>query len=373
MGLFGPPNVAKLKATRNVSGLMKALAYTKDNEVVIAAASALGEMGDLPDVAALIGTLRNREATAAYWVQRRDWKKCSEIGVPAIDQLVDLAVRAVSSRNKPATAESDHAGAARALADMGSPAVGALIGLIEIYLRTFQGLFGEPASDPSPGSFADEWRKKTGWDAVIAAEALGMIGDARAVKPIATMATQRGFLIRAVAIDALGRIDDPSTIEPLIGFLKDPDPKVQEVAARALKIKDDPRAAAALGAAGEPSAGAKPLAKGTSKPVAGASPEPSTLGSRQVQGVVVLSRKEMSSNASHLLLAQAIQQQELLGHTLPEDLPSAHSVCDDPEDAEFAAMLAGMMFPSGTAGSTKSFPFQTPDGNSGAYYVVFDR
>jgi hypothetical protein len=32
-----------------------------------------------------------------------------------------------------------------------------------------------------------------------------------------------------------------------------------------------------------------------------------------------------------------------------------------------------MMFPSGTAGSTKSFPFQTPDGNSGAYYVVFDR
>ena len=59
MPLFGPPNVDKLKAKRDVKGLSRALSYQKDDEVRRRAAKALGEIGDAqavePLTAALIG------------------------------------------------------------------------------------------------------------------------------------------------------------------------------------------------------------------------------------------------------------------------------------------------------------------------------
>ncbi len=53
MPLF-KPNVGKLKARRNVKGLIKALNYKKDHNVQIFAAMALGEIGDTRAVAPLI-------------------------------------------------------------------------------------------------------------------------------------------------------------------------------------------------------------------------------------------------------------------------------------------------------------------------------
>jgi len=46
MGLFGPPNVQKLRAQKDVKGLIKALAYPKDWHICKAAAEALGQIGD---------------------------------------------------------------------------------------------------------------------------------------------------------------------------------------------------------------------------------------------------------------------------------------------------------------------------------------
>ena len=46
MGLFGPPNVAKLAAKRDVLGLIRALGYQKDVPIRCAAAEALGMIGD---------------------------------------------------------------------------------------------------------------------------------------------------------------------------------------------------------------------------------------------------------------------------------------------------------------------------------------
>jgi HEAT repeat protein len=46
MGLFGPPDVAKLKARRDVLGLIKAMGYDKDASIQRAAADALREIGD---------------------------------------------------------------------------------------------------------------------------------------------------------------------------------------------------------------------------------------------------------------------------------------------------------------------------------------
>jgi len=53
MGIFGPPNVEKMKAKKDVVGLIKALGYQKDSGVRTAAAEALKELGWKSDFAAL--------------------------------------------------------------------------------------------------------------------------------------------------------------------------------------------------------------------------------------------------------------------------------------------------------------------------------
>jgi hypothetical protein len=45
-GLFDPPNIEKMKANRDLQGLIKALEYQKDASVRSGAAKALGELKD---------------------------------------------------------------------------------------------------------------------------------------------------------------------------------------------------------------------------------------------------------------------------------------------------------------------------------------
>lgn len=54
MGLFGMPNIEKLKAKGNVQGLLKALNYKKNSKLCIAAVKALGEIGESTAVEPLI-------------------------------------------------------------------------------------------------------------------------------------------------------------------------------------------------------------------------------------------------------------------------------------------------------------------------------
>jgi HEAT repeat protein len=63
--LFGPPNVDKLKAKRDVPGLIKALRYksAKDDWTAWAAARALGEIGDTRAVEPLIAALKDSNAS----------------------------------------------------------------------------------------------------------------------------------------------------------------------------------------------------------------------------------------------------------------------------------------------------------------------
>jgi len=62
-GLFGPPNVEKLKAKRDVKGLIEALGYGKDDSPSIVrsrASKALQEIG-APAVEPLLAVLKNRD------------------------------------------------------------------------------------------------------------------------------------------------------------------------------------------------------------------------------------------------------------------------------------------------------------------------
>lgn len=108
MGIFGPPNIDKLKAKKNIKGLINAFKY-KDNHVLDAAVLALVEIGK-PVVETLVAALKNKdgnireyaaealdklgwepgkdESGAFYWVVKRNWDMCIRIGAPALKALV---------------------------------------------------------------------------------------------------------------------------------------------------------------------------------------------------------------------------------------------------------------------------------------------
>lgn len=65
MGIFGPPNIEKMKAKKNVKGLIKALDSSYKDRVRIDAAEALGQIGDPKAIEALEVSLMNDEVGKA--------------------------------------------------------------------------------------------------------------------------------------------------------------------------------------------------------------------------------------------------------------------------------------------------------------------
>ena len=172
MSLFGPPNIEKMKAKRDVQGLIKALLYKKDStegehfRVRRTAAKALGEIGDPRAVEPLISMLKDksssvREATAA-----------------ALEVLGDP--RAVE------------------------PLIATLL--------------------DSDGKVRES-----------SAQALGKIGDARVVAPfVSVLKSENSKAIRMIAMEKLGQMRDARAVEPLIAVLKDRESGLCDLAAKAL-------------------------------------------------------------------------------------------------------------------------------------------
>ena len=175
---------------------------SKDASVRVAAARALGEIGDTRAVEPLTARVGYRdedtrdaafealdklgcqpgrsEAGARYWKAKGRWDKVAEVGAPA----VELLITALGS-----TDASVRAAATEALRQIGDPAVKSLI--------------------------AHLMKGKT-----VAALALGEIGDARAVGPLVMALTLGPKHLRGPAATALGQIGDTRAVEPLIAVVK---------------------------------------------------------------------------------------------------------------------------------------------------------
>lgn len=67
------------------------------------------------------------------------------------------------------------------------------------------------------------------------ADALGRIGDERAVEPLINRISDRSKYVRAGAARALGKIGDSRAVEPLQQLLNDNTNEVRDAAARALE------------------------------------------------------------------------------------------------------------------------------------------
>ncbi len=125
------------------------------------------------------------------------------------------------------------------LVRIGKPIVPALIGALKDKDRRVRwrvaealGEIGDArAVEPLIGALKDDdWKVRQG-----AAWALGDIGDGRAVEPLIGALKDDDWKVREGAPWALGKIGDARAVEPLIGALKDDDWKVRQGAAWALR------------------------------------------------------------------------------------------------------------------------------------------
>jgi len=188
MSLFGPPNIEKMKARRDVDGLIKALQYKikstefKDEWVRRDAAKALGEIGGSSVVLPLIAALKHRD-NEVRWEAALGLGKISDArGVEALNAAL----------KDPYLCRA----AAIALGEIGGAhAVEPLISVLE--------------------NKDAEVRKA-------AVEALGKIGDTRAVEPLIAELNDKDIKVRKAAVEALGKIGDIRAIQPLLGCAHPP-------------------------------------------------------------------------------------------------------------------------------------------------------
>lgn len=215
-----------------------------DREVRLAAAAALAQIGSaavdplaaalkglrMPDrradAARALGAIGDRAAVEPLTAALRD-------GVANVRQVVAGALGAIgdASAVEPLVAafaangdQPNVCGAvAEALGEIGSPAVDALIALVEdreakgrrFAARALGSIGDARAVETLVVALRDEDQGVR----VDAARSLRMIGDARAVEPLIAALKDEASLVRLEATLALGRIGDPRAVEPLAAAL----------------------------------------------------------------------------------------------------------------------------------------------------------
>jgi HEAT repeat protein len=241
MGLFGPPNIEKMKARREVQGLIKALGYEKDSHVPRDAVKALGELKDARAVAALVLMLNTN---------------LCEIAIEALGKIGDRGpvqpLLAVLDNGK----LKIHLRMAAMQALLRIGALDELIHAVPKYRQSYPSLYdrtmdalvnvGTPAIETFCALLKRQDKAET---RLTAAVALGRIENARAVEPLITALQDPDANVRKAVAEALGSIGDHRAAEPLIAALKDRDLSVRITVVDALKKIGDRNAVAPLFAA----------------------------------------------------------------------------------------------------------------------------
>ena len=204
MPLFGPPDVQKLKANQDVRGLVKAVAYKKDEAIRRKAVRALQVVGDSRATKSLIAALEDEDEG----VRKEAVKALGAIGdAVAVPSLLRV----------------DLTGGDRTYEKLVYPA------LLKI---------GPAAVDTLCGALRDHEREVRGRSA----RALGLIGDDRAVDPLCNALRDEDFSVRGRSAEALGLIGDRRSVEPLGALLVDNNCKIPTEVFDALAKIKDPRA-----------------------------------------------------------------------------------------------------------------------------------
>ena len=308
MSLFGPPNVEKLKAKRDVAGLIKALGYQRDkdfandfqassearrirDEAAVAlgvlgdkraveplivtlgypnkyvgksAAEALGLLGDRRAVAALIASLKRQDKdvrpTTLAALSRLPVSPDNDAAGAAYwvalgewDKCVGIGGPAIEPLIAIIGDEENGKSAANALGRMGASAVGPLIAILrdatswsseQRNIITALVSIGAPAVEPLLAAMSDRGSE----NCEQAARVLGRIGGSGALEALLDALGEGGSGLGRAAAYALGELGDVRAVAPLIGVLKDKrqDQPLRSDAAVALGKLGDVRAVALL-------------------------------------------------------------------------------------------------------------------------------
>jgi len=207
-GLFGPPNVGKLEAQRNVDGLIKALTFQEDPWVRLLAARALGNIRDDRAVAPLVAALTD----GAFSATEEDYQLAHRGQVMLNDKHKSVCCEALEALDK-IDYEWGKTAAAKAAAQD-------LIEIVRKFTRVRR-------NDRDFG---------VRWTAVVA---LGKIGDIRAVEPLIDALEEKSADLSYYVIEALNQIGDRRATTPLISALIIGDIVIYKAAIRTLS-KIDP-------------------------------------------------------------------------------------------------------------------------------------
>jgi len=238
MPISEPPNIEKMKQKKDVKGLIKAL---KNKDVSEEAAEALGKLGDAQAVEPLIAVLKD----GGYLLYKAAAKALGELGDA---RAVKPLINALKNKDKRDIVAS-------ALGELGdAQAVKPLIEILQDrdmrdnyrQVSTALAKLGEPAVEPLIAMV--EYKVTDVKQGMAAMDALGEIGDPRAVEPlIAAFGPHYSWGTKTIAA-AIVKLGEPA-VKPLINALKNGDKPVREGAALTLGEIGDSRAVEPLVAA----------------------------------------------------------------------------------------------------------------------------
>jgi HEAT repeat protein len=256
MPLFGPPNIAQLEAKRDIQGLIKALSY-KDPEIKIAAADALGPLGDPMAVEPLAALIGDDEAGVRRAVVRA---LSARGGVRVVEPLIvaledkdpnvrTVAAQAVYRRLMTDPDQDARRATATALGRIrAADAVESLVKAImdpdeTVRVASVKALaaIGDPAAVPPLIVMLahEQLRAKTTGRSSLAVEraagqALDVLCTEAAIDALQTSLGHDDTEVRELAVKRLARIGSPAVSKMLEARLDDPDPIIRRSAARGL-------------------------------------------------------------------------------------------------------------------------------------------
>jgi HEAT repeat protein len=212
MGFYGFPDIDKMKADRDVKGLIKALGFEKKNSnhmfVRTGAAQALGELAETRALKPLIAMLKDRQ-----------------------DYVINAAAQALGG-----------IGDARAVKPLNAVLKTKLSPNQNNLRRTVVEALGKAGNARAVEPLMNVLKDSDEGVRRRAAEALGKIGARledgelrlRAVEALIALLKDGDKEVRERAVEALGKIGDDRAVEPLIAALTDGDKVVRKDAAEAL-------------------------------------------------------------------------------------------------------------------------------------------
>ena len=264
-GLFGPPNIDKLKAKHDVQGLIKALSNQEDS-IRCSAAIALGELGDPSAAEVLVANLPNLfEGYKIHIPLLFPFAESSVSHIPfyksVMDAVIKLAEPAATTKLASWLARfvevfaTDRTGWNKDFRQwhwilnyppkIGPAAIEPILKTVKSYPHAYAEALckiGLPAEDALISALKST-DKYTGQAAAVA---LATLGDRRAVEPLIDALKTN---LKTEAAEALATLADVRAVEPLIAALQNTRLAMEQVAAKALGKLGDARAVEPLIAA----------------------------------------------------------------------------------------------------------------------------